>query len=420
MKLLNYTSIRYLLFTALLLFISIPVFYFVLNKIFIHSIDNDLSQQAIEIPIHQNFIKSERDLALWRTLDNDLDIVKADSLVFHKAPFTEKRKTNADDEPEDYRILQKRINILGQEYIVQIKSSMIEQEDLVQTILIIQFTLFCLLLLGAVVINYFINKKVWQPFYENLEFLKSFKLENSVAEPTVDSRIQEFRQLNRSVRQLAVGVRNAYLSQKEFTENASHELQTPLSVLKFKLELLLQDKALSEEQSRLIDDMYQVIEQMERLNKNLLLLSKIENRQFAFNENFEVNAVALETKNELQFMADAKAQEIKINSSVEILSLKGNKQLFKTMIKNLLRNAIQHSESGALITVDVSKDTIIIKNPGMAMSIAKDKLFTRFSKSENVKGNGLGLAIAKSIATLHYLQLNYYFKEGMHCFQIDI
>lgn len=66
MKLLNYTSIRYLMFTALLLLISIPVFYFVLSKIFIHSIDNDLYKQAIEIPVRQDIIKSERDLQLWR------------------------------------------------------------------------------------------------------------------------------------------------------------------------------------------------------------------------------------------------------------------------------------------------------------------------------------------------------------------
>ncbi len=162
MKLLNYTSIRYLLFAALLLFISIPAFYFVLNRIFIHSIDNDLYQQAIEIPIHQPVIKTERDLNLWRILDNDLEIVKADSIKFHKKPFTQKSKPIGEDEPEDFRILQKRINILGQDYIVQIKSSMIEQEDLIQTILIFQLSLFCLLLLGAVVINYFINKKVWR------------------------------------------------------------------------------------------------------------------------------------------------------------------------------------------------------------------------------------------------------------------
>ncbi|AYD47061.1 sensor histidine kinase [Arachidicoccus soli] len=420
MKLLNYTSIRYLLFAALLLFISIPAFYFVLNRIFIHSIDNDLYQQAIEIPIHQPVIKTERDLNLWRILDNDLEIVKADSIKFHKKPFTQKSKPIGEDEPEDFRILQKRINILGQDYIVQIKSSMIEQEDLIQTILIFQLSLFCLLLLGAVVINYFINKKVWQPFYKNLEFLKNFKLESTISEPGENGKIQEFQQLNYSVHQLAVSVRNAYLSQKEFTENASHELQTPLSVLKFKLELLLQDNELTAEQSLLIDDMYQVIAQMERLNKNLLLLSKIENHQFAFDESFEVNAAILEIKNELLFMAEAKFQEIKINSGIATIYLNGNKQLFKTMIKNLLRNAIQHSKKDAIIHIEIHKNKIVFENPGKPLSLTKDKLFTRFSKSENVKGNGLGLAIAKSIATLHNLQLHYSYKNNNHLFQIDI
>lgn len=419
MKLLNYTSIRYLLFTALLMLMSIPVFYFVLNEIFIHSIDNGLHKQAIEIPVHQEIIKSKKDLKLWRALDHDLDIIKADSITFHKEIFTEKSTSNSDDDEGGFRVLQKKIHILGEDYIVQIKSSMIEQEDLIQTILIIQLSLFALLLLGAVCINYLINKKVWQPFYNSLAFLKNFELENPIPEPNENGKIEEFKQLNYSVHQLAVSVRNAYLTQKEFTENASHELQTPLSVLKLKLELLLQDQQLSAEQSKLIDDMYQVIARMEGLNKNLLLLSRIENKQFDFDESFVINTALLETMDELQFMADAKIQHIELNSQVKLLSLKGNKQLFKTMIKNLLRNAIQNSKKNASITITVHKEGILIQNPGTPLSIDKDKLFTRFSKSENVSGNGLGLAIAKSIATLHRIDLFYFYKDGNHYFQFD-
>lgn len=420
MKLLNYTSIRYLMFTALLLLISIPVFYFVLSKIFIHSIDNDLYKQAIEIPVRQDIIKSERDLQLWRALDHDLEIINADSITFHKEIFTEERVHKSDDDVGGFRVLQKKIHILGKDYIVQIKSSMIEQEDLIQTILIIQLSLFGFLLLGAVIINYLINKKVWQPFYNSLEFLKNFKLENPILEPNENGKIQEFKQLNYSIHQLTISVRNAYLSQKEFTENASHELQTPLSVLKFKLELLLQDQQLSAEQSKLIDDMNRVIAKMERLNKNLLLLSKIENKQFVFNERFEINEAIQETINELQFMADAKTQIIKMNSQIENISITGNKQLFKTMIKNLLSNAIQYSEKNRLIAIDIYESSIIIKNPGGKISIRKDKLFTRFSKSENVSGNGLGLAIAKSIANVHGIELFYFYKEGENYFQFDL
>lgn len=417
MKLLNYTAIRYLLFTALLLLISIPVFYVLLNKIFIRAIDHDLYQQAKEIPLHQNSIRSERDLALWKTLDNDLEIVHADSVAWRQGPFTEKAR-NKDGEKEDFRILQKKIRMLGEDYIVRIKSSMIEKEDLVKAILLIQLSMFCLLALGATLINYLINRKVWRPFYEVLFFLENFNLEKTVTGPPGNAGIREFDQLNRSVHQLAVSVSSTYISQKEFTENASHELQTPLAILKFKLELLLQEKGLSGNQSRLIDDMYQVITQLEQLNKNLLLLSRMDNHQFTFEEQFVINRIVAASAEDLHFMAVAKKQEITLEAGPEEIFLRGNPQLFKNLVKNLLRNAILYSGERAVIRITFRNNGFSICNPGGPLEIPPDKLFTRFAKTDNRKGTGLGLAIAQKIAALHHLQLSYRYEAGSHCFTL--
>ena len=418
MKLLNYTATRYLMFTALLLLISIPVFYVLLNRIFIRAIDHDLYQQAKEIPLHQNSIMSERDLALWRTLDNDLEIVHADSVAWHQGPFTEKQ-LNQEGEKEDFRILQKKISMLGEDYIVQIKSSMIEKEDLVQAVLLIQLSMFCLLALGATLINYLINRKVWRPFYEVLFFLENFNLEKTITGLPGKAGIREFNQLNQSVHQLAVSVSSTYLSQKEFTENASHELQTPLAILKFKLELLLQEKGLSENQGGLIDGMYQVITQLEQLNKNLLLLSKMDNHQFTFEEQLEINGIVAASMEDLHFMAAAKKQEIAIKTAQEEIFLRGNPQLFKNLVKNLLRNAILYSGEHATIRISIQSNGFSICNPGGPLEIPQDKLFTRFSKIDNRKGTGLGLAIAQKIAALHHLQLNYRYEAGSHCFMLN-
>ncbi|WP_344978245.1 HAMP domain-containing sensor histidine kinase [Compostibacter hankyongensis] len=398
--------------------ISIPVFYVVLNRIFIHAIDRDLYQQAGEIPLHQNHIRSESDLALWKTLDNDLEIIPADSVKFLAGPFTEQRTVPGKEGKQDFRILQKKIHMLGKAYVVQIKSSLIEKEDLVQTILLIQLSLFFLMLIGAVGINYFINKKVWSPFYNTLFFLKNFDLEKTAIGMPENTPIQEFLQLNHSVHQLAVGVRNAYLSQKEFAENASHELQTPLAVLRSKLELLLQEKSLSQSQSMLIDDMYKVIDQLEILNNNLLFLSKMENSQFAFNERFDIGQVAAEVADELSFMMDAKSQKLTMHHDTNV-SKSGNKSLFKVLITNLLRNAIQHSAKGSIISIQITETHTTIANPGEPLNINKESIFNRFTKGENQRGNGLGLAIAQKIATLHHLRLDYAYREGRHEFHIS-
>lgn len=417
MKLLNYTSIRYLLFTALLLLISIPISYVALNRVFIEAIDRDLYQQADQIPLHQNHIQSPRDLALWKILDNDLEIFPADSIQFKAAPFTIRRGMAGKRDQQDFRMLQKKVSMLGKEYIIQIKSSLIEKEDLVKTILTIQLSLFFLMLLGAAIINHFINKKVWKPFYSNLAFLKNFNLEHDIVSQPAESTIQEFRQLNHSVHQLATSVRNAYLSQKEFTENASHELQTPLAILKSKLELLLQEKELTQEQSMLIDDMYKVIGQMESLNSSLLLLSRMENNQFTFQEQLIPGDIVAGAAEELQFMTEAKHHTLEMNKPEDFL-IPGNKSLFRILVINLLRNAIQHTEPGSVIRILFDRKSIIFTNPGNPLDMEEDKLFNRFTKSGNRKGNGLGLAIARKIAELHHADIGYSYKEGQHMFYL--
>ncbi|HEY0299111.1 MAG TPA: histidine kinase dimerization/phospho-acceptor domain-containing protein [Arachidicoccus sp.] len=419
MKLLNYTSIRYLLFAALMLFISVPVFYVVLDKIFIEAIDKDLYQQASEIPAHIVSIKSDRDLALWKTLDNDLEIVSADSITLKAEPFTAEKFRKTRNKKGDFRVLQKKITILDKDYIVQIESSLIEKEDLIKTILFIQLGLFFLLLFGAVIINYFINKKVWKPFYESLVVLKNFDIENADIVRYAKGKIIEFNQLNDSIHQLFIRVRKSYLSQKEFIENASHELQTPLTIIKFKLELLLQEKHLSQSQSLLISDMYKVIEQMEELNSNLLLLSKIENGQFTSMEAVWVVDVTGQVIDELLLIAESKSQKVIANYFEKQGSLQSNKMLLKILVKNLLLNALQYSDSGASIQVFVGKNSLKISNPGKQLGVLQDKLFSRFNKNNSYKGNGLGLSIVKTIADLYHYRVAYEYEGGCHSFVLS-
>lgn len=416
MKLLNYTSLRYLLFVALLLLMSIPLFYVVLNKIFTKAIDKDLYMQAKEIPAQISVIRSERELALWKALDKDLEILSADSVAYHPKPFTEKEFRNG--KKETFRILQKKLHILDKDYIVQIESSVLEKDDLIRTILEIQLGLLLVLLCGAVAINYFINKKVWKPFYRSLSFLQHFNVVDKPGEILSGTSIEEFRQLNQSVTHLTTSVRRAFLSQKEFIENASHELQTPLAKLKFKLELLLQEKDVSHHQHILIGEMYNSIEQLDVLNKNLLLLSRIENGQFEVTESVEVIESVKDIVEDVTFVTSAKSQIIIFRHAVDLYSIQSNRTLFKVLVKNLLLNAIQNAASLSSIHIIVDQQSLSVTNPGTPLTIPPERLFLRFIKSDTQKGNGLGLAIVKAIADLYRFDLGYEYKEGQHIFRV--
>ncbi len=420
MKLLNYTSYRYFLFAGLLTLLSIPISYLLLNRIFVDSVDRDLKLQGDLIPAGLKAIQSQRDLDLWKALDHDLDIVPADSMHFSPEPFTVKKMHKSQTVTEDFRILQKEVFILGKRYYINIESSLVENEDLIQTVLLIQLGIFFFLFSGAALINYYINKKVWRPFYANLSYLKQFKIDDPIPQaPDKKIAIEEFEQLDQSIRQLSERVQKSYYLHKEFLENISHELQTPLTLLKFKLELLLQDQMLSEEQSIVISDMYAAIEQMQDLNGSFLLLSKIENGQFNTTEQVDFTEAIEETVQELSFFIDSREQLVNRDLAAGVL-LKGNKVLLKILVKNLLVNAIQYAPVATEIKLFLTPSYLEITNIGNAIEIPQSQLFERVIQKNYQKGsrtgNGLGLSIVNRIALYHKGTMAYNYQSGKHHF----
>lgn len=404
MKLLSYTSYRYMLFTSMLTLISVPIFYVALSSVFVRSIDKYLAQEADGIPVAIQGIQSERDLELWRSLDNDLTIVSADSIRFSAAPFN----------VGHYRVLQKRVVIRGRPYVVSIKTSLYEKEELISTILYIQLGILFLLLGGAVIIKYLINKRVWRPFYDCLQFIQEFEVERYELKEPSPVYIREFEQLNQSVHALLKKLHRSYYSQKEFLENVSHELKTPVAILKFKLELLLQEQELTDEQGILIADMNREIGQMQELNNNLLLLSKIDNGQFDTHERFDIIHEIKDVVEELSFLASSKMQRIVEYYACEEVELACNRMLMKVLVRNLLVNAVRYTDKGAEIQFFVFKDRLLVMNPGKPLKVPVNALFERFNSARN----GLGLAIVKNIADYSGYAVTYEYIDEQHVFYV--
>ncbi len=420
MRLLNYSTQKYLTFSILLLLLSIPIFYIVLNQLFIRSVDESLEQQATLLPEYTKHIDSEEDLVLWKDLDWDVVVLPDTSGLVKNKPYTVEQYSKINEEYEQFRVLEKRVILLNKKYIIAFKSSLIEKEDLIQAVLGLLITLLIILTAGAIYINYYINKKIWAPFSAILDYLKAYDLDKSEKEWTEDVKITEFNELKVSVNHLIRRVRKTYLAQREFTENAAHELQTPLAVIKSKLDLFLQEQNLSEHQSVLIEDMNQAISGLEKLNLNLLLLAKIDNGQYQLNEKIEIAKVVEYSFASLSFLAEPYDIILKFEKENDF-ELNGNLQLYSLMVKNLLVNAIKYSDKASIISVTLTKDRLIFRNPGNPLPFDSSKLFKRFSKLDSSqKGNGLGLSISQKVAELHCQRIYYSYKENFHVFTIEL
>nr|MBC7613200.1 HAMP domain-containing histidine kinase [Pseudopedobacter sp.] len=422
MKLLSYNSQRYLILSALLILLSIPIFYFVVSTFFLKSVDESLALKASFLPDYIHNIKNPNDLELWKKVDSDLKIKVYKDGDFKTQPFTTEAYSKISKEVEQYRNLQKKFTLFNQDYIITFRTSLVEKEDLLQSILFLQIGLLLFLFLGSIFINRRISKKIWQPFRDILNFLQNFELGQDLNPEQKKLKIDEFNDLNQEIYQLINRTQKTYTAQKEFTENAAHELQTPIAIIKSKLELFYQDGKLSNNQSILIDQINSTLNKLDELNKSLLLLAKIENQQFDFKANIDLKTGLEETVQELEFLAESRNQSIKLWIPQPIV-IKGNATLIHQLFKNLIINAIQYAPLGEEINISCDASGILITNKGIPLDFPIDKLFKRFSKNnthQSHSGNGLGLAIAKKIADFHQLKLTYQYVGDEHQFSLSL
>ncbi|MBK6834145.1 MAG: hypothetical protein IPG89_07685 [Bacteroidetes bacterium] len=210
-------------------------------------------------------------------------------------------------------------------------------------------------------------------------------------------------------------ISNDYEKLKNFTENASHELQTPLAIIKGKTELLMQTQGLTEEQSKLISEIDQTSNRLKKLNQTLLLLSKIENNQFKNEKSIDFSEIL---KSKLEQIEDLiKIKNIKLNAQIESSSQNINPVLADILISNLLSNALRYTPENGAISIQLNSKEFLISNNGNPLKFGGDKIFDRFHKEgESSESTGLGLALVKQIAVINKQGINYQYSNNMHFF----
>ncbi len=316
---------------------------------------------------------------------------------------------------EPVRILSTVFSIKDRYYKLDVISSMVEEDDLIEDLTYYLVFLYLALLVSIYLLNFFILRRTWKPFYTLMQRLRHFNLKQPKPLEVPDTKVSEFKELNKAILDLLKNNIDVYNSQKQFIENASHELQTPLAISINKIELLLEENDLGEEKALALSDVIRNLERLTRLNKSLLLLTKIENRQFADEEETDFNALIKQQVADFSELLEFKQISVQVHESGHFRQV-FHKDLAFVLVSNLLKNAITYNVPQGEIHIDISTGSLRIKNTGVAQALDPERIFNRFYRSATHQNStGLGLSIVKAITELHHMQVSYSF-DGMHGF----
>ena len=414
MKLFTRYSRINLFATVIVFLLSGVSFYFLLRYILVDQVDEDLKIEQHEIQTYAGKYRRLPEIIAVRDQHISYTAVNKDG---GKRTFsTLKMYDDPGKEKETFRQLIFYIDINGQWYQATVSKSLEVTDNMIQSIVTITLITILLILGVSLLINRLVLRKLWQPFYDTLTSMRHFELGKKEQLVFPVTTIDEFIVMNDTLRQATSKAGQDYQYLKEFTENASHELQTPLAIIQSKLDVLIQDEHLSEPQSRAVQSAYEAIQRLSRLNQGLLLLTKIENGQYA--ETDTINLSQKITDKIAQFEEMIALKNITVSTKLyETVYIKMNPLLADILFNNLFSNAIKYNLPGGMINIIVDQGIVEISNSGDPVPLDRSRLFRRFGKTGLAKdGIGLGLAIVHQAAEASGFEARYIYEDHQHHF----
>lgn len=412
MKLLTKLNIRYISYSLSVMVVSGILIYVFISKVVNKQLDEKLADISVRI---------EEKISNGGKVDWLLPFVEVSEIrnSSESSAFSDTIIMNrTENEQEVYRQITvvKKINEI--QYKIEVRESKIESEDLIETL--VEITLLAILFLtgSLIVVNRRISRSIWSPFYENLKKIEDFKLTEYSPLNLQQTGITEFDTLNGTVTRLTGQIISDFQSLKQFSEDASHEMQTPLAIISAKMESLLNDQELGEKQLKTIQSVLLSVQRLSKLNKELLMLIKIENNQFLSSEKISPGKIIREKLDEFRELLELKSISSKIRLQDDF-EIEGNPILADLLISNLLSNAINHNISGGMIRISLYSGKLEMENTGPSEIAHPEKLFSRFYK-ENTSSNsvGLGLAIVAKICEVQGWKVSYNYVKPLHDFQV--
>lgn len=302
-------------------------------------------------------------------------------------------------------------------YQLEIITSMIEEDELLENMLLGLLVLYIMLVVSIVILSHVLLRKTWKSFYKLLSNLKNYRINSNQFFEVPNTSIDELNYLGKEMKGLIIRTEKAFNSQKLFIENASHELQTPLSIIRNKLELFA-ESCDSEEQLAEISTIIDSVNRMIQFNKSLLTLSRVENQQYSNTQEVDLCDVADGLLNEYEDLIHYKKVNI-IKSYDKHFFLDINETLARILINNLIKNAIVHNHANGEIVISSDANKFTVRNTGHTTPLDENIIYNRFYKgSSSEQSTGLGLAIIKSIIDSYpSIELKYFYDDG-HSFEI--
>ncbi|WP_240673146.1 sensor histidine kinase [Aequorivita ciconiae] len=379
----------------------------------------------------KKLLQDQVEESLYSTEARVVDALRDDQPVFSVSPVIEVRKVDktgkkilkdtiiydpSQDEMEEFRELSTYENIGGQLYQITIRDLVVESGDILVAIIISYILIFVLSVLFLFFFNTNRNIKLWSPFFKNLEQMKKFSISSNEELQLVDSDVLEFSELKEEIQLLTSKVRNDYQNLKQFTEDVSHEMQTPLAIIQAKIDNIINEHHINDKQFEQISSIQKDIQRLKHLNQRITLLTKIDNNQFVKVETVNITkllADKVETFKELQI------DYIILHSKTDLV-VSMDSYLAEILINNLLTNAIRHNTLKKIISVTLMENSLMFSNYGKTPLLHPERLFQRFYREVNsVKSTGLGLAIVKKICDLYGFKIRYNFQDSYHIFEVD-
>lgn len=417
MKLLNYTSLYISAILLVVITIWAVIFYFTMLDEVYEGLDDTLKQNAELVILNAELDSSilnkkgfqTENYSISKGTNTDPEYKKYQSVEMF-LPFENKT--------EEVRLHTKYFELNGVSYELQMVNSLVETDDILENMTQSLIWLYVSLIVLLLLLNNIILQKLWMPFYRITKRLQQFRFDRNQAFDDIKTNIKEFNDLNTSVNTLLKRNIEIYNSQKQFIENAAHELQTPLGSVINRIELLIENTECSAEQLQMLSTVLDSLEKLNRLNRSLLLLSKIENKQYEEKQEINVNGLIKNISDELYEQLEYKEIKLTIIEK-EICKIVMHNGLAQILFTNLIKNAIVHNYRSGKIEIIINLTFIEIINTGKASSLNNQELFTRFYKeSSDNNSTGLGLAIVKAISDASNIDISYSF-NGNHRMKIN-
>jgi signal transduction histidine kinase len=417
MKLLTKTILNYLSVTLFVFMFAAIAFYFLLRTEVNQNINLELEKRKTSIieqllSAHSSVVTPPNQNE--RVIITPLQDVKSPRLNFCDTMFYD----YTDKKYVPFRQLGFVANFNHNNFYIQIYKSLEETDNLIVRIFLIMTILVFLIIITLLITIRFTSLRAWKGFYDTIRKLNAYDISSQNEFSLKQADIKEFDDLNKVLVSMIERIKKDYSNMKEYTENASHELQTPLAIINMKMELLLQSQNLDEKQLKSVADAYDASNRLSKLNQTLLLLAKIENRQFPESKSVIPQTVI---DNQLESLEDLIISR-KINvvkQYDETVELFMNPYLADILFANLIKNAIRHNLTGGDLIINISKDKITFSNSGKELTTNKDSLFERFHKqSSSPESLGLGLAIVQKICEVYSFTVNYFYENNLHNFSV--